>query len=359
MDALSTSQAYGFTRIDLSSFKDTDKSADGYYFCRGVYYLFKPCKGVSKRLVVNFNGAYSNNITNRVVFRGYNYKFQNADILCICDSQMLAHPSLRLAWYLDTKDYKFSHLYLELIKELRESFGPYSEIILTGSSGGGIPSLRYAALLEETAIIANSQLYPEKYFYYNTFVRELGGDMPEPFSIDTLLARCFPRRIIVYQNKRDSHHFLNHYSPFVRSIKELGMFSRLELHPFSPSAEGRADNHHAVAYPNHQKHSEVLRDYLAKSGEINNIRVDCWVIGSCLFAACRLDNSSCSEHEYAFYFYHEGRCIFKRGYNKNPDALCVLGSDCKNGALKVTAFVIGNNNRNHIFTGSCVVKSHL
>ena len=189
------------------------------------HFLFSPASNISNQLLISFHGALSildkesKKLTLTPLFRGYNWRIPNVDILCVYDPLLddYAGEMLQMAWFLDTAFHKHSIDIGEVIGEISRQ---YKNVITTGSSAGGFPAIKYAILTSGHAVIMNPQLYLSRYAYHwKNLINVLSkyGDSPvEPTDVETLL-RNFgrPKSITIYINQLDEHHRISHVDPFL------------------------------------------------------------------------------------------------------------------------------------------------
>ena len=80
----------------------------------------------------------------------------------------------------------------------------YKNVVFTGTSAGGYPSLKYAAIYNSVALIANSQIYLEYYCGFSTLknILEKNSDkvLYKNREIETILAKKKPKHVFIYNN---------------------------------------------------------------------------------------------------------------------------------------------------------------
>ena len=77
---------------------------------------------------------------------------------------MGVYDDYQVGWCLSSAKYNSDIIYKELFGYLIDS-KPYKNVIFTGSSAGGYPSLYFASYFNKIALFSNPQLYLEKYGY--------------------------------------------------------------------------------------------------------------------------------------------------------------------------------------------------
>jgi len=162
--------------------------------------------------LVSFHGAVKPG-TKLPVFRFYNKKFQNFDMLCLFDKLIQDYKSkkLRLGWYLNPTHIE---IYTEIIKAFSQK---YDKMLFYGSSGGGSPAIYFASLFGQYCQVSNSQIYLPKYGHYDDLVK-LGLDYNR--DLEKVLLEHKPAKIVIFQNKADAKHYNEHFLPFVKFLEE-------------------------------------------------------------------------------------------------------------------------------------------
>ena len=212
--------------------------------------------------------------TDRVIFRGHNYTFANTDVVCVSDYLIGIYPEYAFNWTLSTEHHNIENLYLRLFRALL-SRRNYQDVLFTGTSAGGFPSVKYASIFGKKALIANAQLYLENYgndhhqygFTYLTHMLARYGDSPVyvPKYIEHLILKTPPAQIILYNNQNDSTHKRDTV-PFLAFLRrhKLEHLCRPVVHTYhGPIPAGKT--HHHIQFPNNTKHFQVLQDYIART----------------------------------------------------------------------------------------------
>ncbi len=202
-----------------------------HYKFKGINFFvnFKKPKG---KLIIIFHGAIKNT-TELPVFRGYNYDFKNINILSLSDKLLEIYNSLNIGWFLSSKKYNLDILYLQIIKGVIQQINT-DDILFYGSSAGGFPSFYYASLLKQKCLIANSQMFIEKYTNYDKQINILKNNNDEfiiPNIEQLFLLKFIPKKIVMFVNINDTHHYIEHAKPFIKICKEHKI--PIEYNPFN------------------------------------------------------------------------------------------------------------------------------
>lgn len=213
-----------------------------------IHFLYSPVRD-SIGLLIAFHGARVANYHNTgemaplPLFRGYDYteKINNVSVLSICDPLLYEYSKseLRLSWFLDTAKFKNTKHITDIIEHARQ-IEKSDNLLFFGSSGGGFPAIKYAGIFKQKALLGNSQLILDKYYYFAEFVKILSehdDKIIESPDICRLLEQYgFPQKIVLYVNKLDTHHFENHAEPFCNYLKNSGHLHILDYNPFEGHA---------------------------------------------------------------------------------------------------------------------------
>lgn len=258
---------FDFKKIDeLSDILDMRRY---HYQFKNINFLFD--HQTKDNLIVFFHGSvpqFSNieNI-NRVVFRGYNYTFSNADILSFSDGLMNTYSEYMIGWFLSTKNNDFDKIYKEIMSYIFERFN-YKNILFTGTSGGGYPSIKYACHYKQNALISNSQLYLDKFnrrnIGYNKLrdiLRKYDDDIVydnDNDNIENIVMKSIPKKIIIYSNMLDYTYYVDliKFCRFMtkKNLDDLGIID-LVLFEDCESDELMV---HQIQFPNKEKYMSVL-----------------------------------------------------------------------------------------------------
>jgi len=268
--------AYGKKMKKIKSLSLIDDDDTNFYNFEGLNFLTK-LKKDNRNLVIVFHGAVTTNIEdgiNRVVFRGFNWLIPNTDILCISDYILSIYEQYRINWFLSTSNHNADMKYTYLFDYIISSKN-YENIIFTGTSAGGYPSIRYASKYNEIALIGNSQLYLEQYYvrnkrwkggyFQNLNMIELNGDklIYSEKDLEKIIIHNKPKKLIIYQNIEDKTHCNYHYLPFKEFIINSGFSDYVEFNLFENKDKSIKRKPHGVTFPEDEKHISVLKKLLA------------------------------------------------------------------------------------------------
>jgi hypothetical protein len=243
--------SYGYLQQKIIHLSCIDNNSNNYYNYKNCNFLAK-MKNYNKNLVIIFHGAIPNIEERSCCFRGYNYEIENTDIICISDILLSIYKNFQISWYLSSSKHNINNIYIEVFDYFINN-KDYDKIIFTGTSGGGYPSLYFSSLYKKTALIANSQIYPEHYWHYNDLITKLNENddqlLYENKDIEITIMKQQPEKIILYQNLNDIslQQISNaYYKPFIDFIKENHMEHILELYLFNGIDPPQDKTHHHV-----------------------------------------------------------------------------------------------------------------
>ena len=223
-----------------------------------IDFLYKPSKK-SKGLLVLFHGAKSLD-TQLPIFRGRRDTYKNCDLLSISDPllEIYLKDHLRLSWYFDTNKYSITKHIRSIIEKVSSLSSP-NNILFFGTSGGGLPAIKYASIFNQGALLSNSPLYIDEYPYFEelTSILAQNGDvLVEETRVDRIIQKYGqPKYIILFANKNDEYHVEHHTKPFVRSLKEAGREKILDYHLFTGGTPKPGKSHHDVLFPDNYKNA--------------------------------------------------------------------------------------------------------
>ena len=253
--------AYGYTQNNISNLLEISKSGNHFYNFKGLNFLCKMNPKNSK-IVFIFHGARTNK--DEVIFRGFDYQIEGTDIICISDYLISIYEDYTVNWTLPTKKHNTDIIYYEIISTLLQK--KYQKVIFTGTSAGGYPSIKFACYFNAFALIANSQIYLEKYSRFQALKKMLEsyGDavIYENKEIEKIIQNNKPKKIIIYNNKDDST-YERDIVPFLEFLKNKNLIHYFDFHIFSwtgPIPEGKT--HHHIQFPGNKKHLEILKKEL-------------------------------------------------------------------------------------------------
>jgi len=261
-------KAYDYIQNKINDLSEInlDITDNKFYNYEEINFLCKLNKGVTN-LAVIFHGASQVTGKDRIVFRGYEFILKKADILSISDSLLNIYKENQYFWFLSTEKHKFHKKYRKIIEYFINS-KKYKNIVFTGTSAGGYPSIYYASYFNKIAITSNPQLYLEKYIGFrqvsrniNQFEDKIGYENRQ---IERNIKNAKPVKIIIYCNKKDST-YKEHVIPFVKFMKSKDLQGLLELKYFEPSDIPEDKIHHQILFPKNKKHVDILNDYFNKS----------------------------------------------------------------------------------------------
>lgn len=252
---------FGYTKIDDLSMIVEKKNI--HYEYEGINFLFKHKS--KDKLIVLFHGSvpqFSNiENTKRVVFRGYNYDFTNADILSFSDGLMNIYSEYMIGWFLSTKKYDFDKIYKKIMTYIIDRFG-YDKILFTGTSGGGYPAIKYASLYNKYALVSNSQLYLEKYnrkfIGYNKlkeFLVKYDDDIVYD-GIENIIDNHKPKKLIIYTNMYDYTYYVD-LVKFIKYVEKNDLDNIVKIELFE-DCESDDLMVHQIQFPDKEKYKNVL-----------------------------------------------------------------------------------------------------
>ena len=132
-------------------------------------------------LVVMFHGI--SNINIYPVFRGYDYYFNNANVLSITDPLVKYYPQLKIGWYLNTIKYpKTTETVIEIVKHIKKICNS-KKIIFVSNCSGALFALKLSCMLNEICLIANPHTIIKSsdcwdHYHWNDESLEKGYRMP-------------------------------------------------------------------------------------------------------------------------------------------------------------------------------------
>lgn len=183
--------------------------------------------------VVCFNGAGAPVSGNRPGFNGTStfnsWKLENkANFVFIHDATLYLDPTLRLAWYTGSEDFKYPELLEKIIRRFITINRP-DTVIFFGNSGGGHAALHYSARFPGSIVVAGTpQTSVDRYAdgaknrYYKTCwpnVKQPGEDpLTKPlFDMNTVYSGGTDNLVYCFVNADDSHHIDDHLIPFIEA----------------------------------------------------------------------------------------------------------------------------------------------
>tara|TARA_B100001094_G_scaffold181477_1_gene175863 strand:+ start:259 stop:1065 length:807 start_codon:yes stop_codon:yes gene_type:complete len=263
-------EAYGYKQQIITELNNIDNNTNNFYNYKGLNFLSKlSCK--NENLVIIFHSAIPNSKKGEfnVVFRGYNYTIDNTDIICISDYLLTKYKdNYTVNWTLSTKKYANLDLLYNKLFEYIINKKIYKNIVFTGTSAGGFPSLKFGSFFNATVIISNSQLYIENYFNNKGLAKikkYIDNDDEVIYKnkmIEKIILQSKPKKIIYYQNKEDINHKLHssyedciQFKNFLESnnLENICEFLIFTLYNQIP---------HYTHFPDNKKHINILKEFI-------------------------------------------------------------------------------------------------
>jgi hypothetical protein len=264
--------AYGYEQIIIDNLTNINNNSNNFYNYNRLNFLSKLQQN-NKNIVITFHGAINGYGINRVIFRGYDWNIDNTDIICISDFLLDKYNKYNINWTLETKKNKTDALYKELFSYLINK-KKYVNVIFTGTSAGGFPSIKFACMFNAIGLISNSQIYIENYplprhialgavgfQYLKDIVKDDNDEIIyEPNQIELIINRYKPKKIIIYNNKND-YTYESHTLPFVKFIKSNKIDNLFEILPFEYNEHSQKSQHNIV-FPDDKKHCDMIHDLI-------------------------------------------------------------------------------------------------
>jgi hypothetical protein len=239
---------YNILCKEINSLDEVSGTEKVYYKYKSIHFLYK-LNGDSNNLLVSFHGSVPTN-TPTPVFKGYKITNKMYNILAISDKLIEYDKSkkLTLSWYLTPNNFDYNQVYIEIISFFNDK---YENMLFTGSSGGGFPSLFYASYFKKYALISNSQLYLPKYCLFKNLYQILDGNIYlSECNIEKIIDKYGPPKLAyIYVNKNDGHHYHHHFLPFKKFIFNNKLTDQYKLINFIGSTPPENKTHHNILYP--------------------------------------------------------------------------------------------------------------
>jgi hypothetical protein len=248
---------YGFVKCDIKNLTEVDDTnVKTYYNYNGVDFYYRK-NNDDDRLLVNFHGSI--NIKHNIplpVFRCHNWKY---NVLCIADKLLQTHKTLLLGWYCTENTTNDDTSYKDIIKYFISN---HNNVIFYGSSGGGMPSLLYAAYFHKKAYITNAQLYLDKYSFYPDLMATIDvNNLTEPIHADKIIAKHgLPSMMYIYVNEHDIHHYMKHFIPFMKYINDNKLNTNFKFIAFKGAEPPAEKSHHHVNLPINIKVEQIINE---------------------------------------------------------------------------------------------------
>ena len=221
----------------------------------------------------NFHGSIPSTLVGKydVMFRGYNYNINNTDIVCVSDFLLNKYKKYSVNWTLSTNKHSNTNIiYNEVFNHIINNSKKYKNVVFTGSSAGGFPSIKFASFFNATAIIANSQLYLENYvnnkglLAINNYIDNDDEVIYKYKMIEEIILQSHPKKIIYYQNVNDigpnPHNSYNDFLQFKMFIKNNNLNEICDFNSFETDLYDKR-NQHSIQYPNNKSHMNILQEF--------------------------------------------------------------------------------------------------
>gem|GEM_PF-175166 len=178
----------------------------------------------SDSLVVYFHAAVNRKKKTPPIY--YHHKLPY-DVISISDTNLESNSELTAGWHSNGPDFKVNDAINCYIQKMKSQ---YENIICVGSSSGGFVALRTAIQNGVMATAYNCQINIKKYGeranvawkhfreYFNGAALE---GLEELFMNNTLSESSTLQPILISQNKRDIHHYQQHFLPFKELVNKL------------------------------------------------------------------------------------------------------------------------------------------
>lgn len=260
-------KAYGYKQKKINELNNIDNDTNKFYNYKGLNFLCK-LSSTNKNLVILFHGSIPCNGTNRIVFRGYDYKIDDTNLICISDYLLNIYDDYEVNWTLSTDKHNVEYIYDELFTYLINQ-QKYSKIIFTGTSAGGFPSLKFSCKFNCIALLSNSQIYLEENdcFYHLKNMVEKNNDklIYKNKQIENIIHESKPKKVIIFNNKKDST-YKRHLFPLIQYINNNKISHLFQINLFDYDVDGfiptRILNHHHIQFPDNKKHIDILRELI-------------------------------------------------------------------------------------------------
>lgn len=213
---------YPYVKKLLTKLNQLDHKQHLHYVYNQVHFLYKPVLDKNRKLVVYTHGSKNNH--QMPIFRGYNCNIKNHSILCLSDTTLHKYSNdLDMIWYLDTSKYKFFDIMVQIVRHIIDT-GNYKDVIFYSSSAGSLVVIKLASIFEKIVCLSNAQLFLDKYPYYSVlkkYLLEKNDDIDDIIDVIQIFKKYgYPSKMIIYQNIADTHHYEEHYLPFIKQITE-------------------------------------------------------------------------------------------------------------------------------------------
>lgn len=266
--------AYGYKQQIITDLNSIDNNSNNFYNYKNLNFLSK-LNTQNENILIIFHGAvYGPDL---IVFRGYDYTITNTDIICVSDFLLYKYKSkIFVNWTLTTKKHKSTDTIYKKLFQYIINMKNYKNVIFTGTSAGGFPSIKFASFFNATAIISNSQLYIENYVdnigikLINRILDDDDEVIYKDKMIENIILKSKPKQIIYYQNRKDigpPHNAYNDFLQFKLFIEKNKLNDICEFKLFDHDGdipEGKK-HHHSITFPNNYKHINILSEFLSNN----------------------------------------------------------------------------------------------
>ena len=268
-------EAYGYKQQIINELNNIDNNTNNFYNYKGLNFLSKlSCQ--NENLVIIFHGSIPNSQKGQynAIFRGYHYTIDNTDIICISDYLLTKYKdNYTVNWSLSTKKHANLDLLYNKLFEYIINTKIYKNIVFTGTSAGGFPSLKFGSFFNATVIISNSQLYIENYVnnrglaFIKRYIDNDDEVIYENKMIEKIILQSKPKQIIYYQNKQDigpnPHNSYGDCIQFKNFLESNNLLNICEFFIFIPDNElSKNFNPHSIQFLDNKKHINILREFI-------------------------------------------------------------------------------------------------
>ena len=234
----------------IGDLNETGDTGNSFYNYNGIHFYHKKNNN-SKNLLISFNGLIQNKFKDVVplpVFRSFYNKEYNT--LSLSDKLLedYSDKKLLLSWFVSPDNTNYFERYIEIIQFF---INKYDKIIFYGSSGGGFPSLLFASHFNKTALIFNSQLYLENYWYFKEFINIVQPSIDNNnYNIEYITNNYNkPLHSYIYVNENDINHYEKHFKSFKQFITDKKLLDKYTFISFIGPEPEPPNIHHNILTP--------------------------------------------------------------------------------------------------------------
>lgn len=210
----------------------------------GLFPIFIDDKGVDK-WVVFFPGAFSREKPMPRFQRSSYTKELPYNVISLFDPGLLINKNITNSWFSGGSTW-YAETVADLLKDFFDELGVLNEnVLLFGTSAGGLPSLRVAMSLPKCKVYAGNiqtiaNLHPafrkmQPYLFPEMTEEEILKNYPMRFDARNLDSPC---QLYYFQNLSDKHHYKNHYSPYLSWYYSGDRFLDAHFHLYDNPASG-------------------------------------------------------------------------------------------------------------------------